>query len=73
MTNQKYVPQDNQWIAFNEFDSAAFAAAVYDQAGGSGYLSVNADGTVEFDPDDLPTGVSENDVKQAVRDNHPHR
>lgn len=73
MTRQKYIPIDNKWIAFVEFDTQQFGEAVYSDLGARFPLSINNDGTVLLDPDDLPAGVSENDAKQAIRDNHPHR
>lgn len=73
MTRQRYIPQDNQWIDFPDFDRLEFLNAVYSDVGERFPLMIRNDGHVILDTDDLPAGVSENDVKQAIRDNHPHR
>lgn len=73
MTRQRYIPQDNQWVDYAEFDTRKFHEAVYAQVGARFPLQTDSRGHTVFDPADLPDGVTENEVKQAVRDNHPHR
>ena len=73
MTRERYIPEDNQWVDFPEFESTAFVEAVYEEVGERFSLTVQSNGRVLLDAGDLPDGVSETDVKQAVRDNHPHR
>lgn len=73
MTRERYIPQDNQWVPFEKFDREAFHEAVYQQVGARFPLQTDSRGHTIIETDDLPDGVTENDVKQAVRDNHPHR
>jgi len=73
MTREKYIPYDNQWISSDEFDRQAFAENVYQEVGERFPLTVNKYGTVLLQLDDIPDGVSENDVKNAIKDHHPHR
>lgn len=72
MAREKYLPRDNAWVAYTEFDRQQVAQDIYQQAGGTFPIKWDgADPVVDFN--ELPVGVSENDAKQAVRDNHPHR
>lgn len=69
---EKYIPQDNQWISFGEFDRRDVSEGIYASVGSRFPIEWDGEEPI-IDFDNLPEGVSENDVKQAVRDNHPHR
>lgn len=73
MVRERYVPRDNQWVSYPEADWRAFIAAVESQVGAEVPLSIQPDGSVILDAANLPSGVTENDVKNAIKDNHPHR
>lgn len=72
MARERYIPEDNQWIAFGEFRQSEISEAIYDDLGVRFPITWDGDRVV-IDFDNLPDGLSENDVKQAVRDHHPHR
>lgn len=73
MPRERYDPHDNQWNPYPEADWDAFFQAVHADIGTKMKLSVTSDGMVVLDTDDIPPGVTENQVKQAIRDNHPFR
>lgn len=73
MARERYIPSDNQWLNYPQADWGTFVEAVNSEVGSTVPMSIQPSGEVIIDFDNLPDGVSENDAKQAVRDNHPHR
>ncbi len=73
MARERYIPSDNQWLTYPDADWEQFVENVNGQVGGTVPMSIQPTGEVVIDFESLPPGVSENDAKQAVRDNHPHR
>lgn len=73
MARERYYPRDNQWTAQGEFDTQEFADAIEADVGATVPLSIKPDGTVIVDFDALDSSVKVSSVKQAIRDNHPHR
>lgn len=73
MARERFIPQNNKWISYAKFDRETFSEAVYSQVGVRFPMVIRSDGHVIIDTSDLPSGVTENEVKQAIRDNHPHR
>jgi hypothetical protein len=73
MPRERYIPADNQWINYPKADWDAFLKDVEGQVGQSVPMSILPSGEIVLDTANLPNGVSENDAKQAIRDNHPHR
>lgn len=72
MRKERYKPADNQWIAHSEIDVMAVADAIHDDIGAK-FPITWVDGEPIIDFDDLPEGVKENQVKNAVRNHHPWR
>ena len=71
MAREIYKPADNQWVSYEPVTDAHIDA-IYDDVGERFPISW-VDGEPVIDFDDLPDGVDESDVKQAVRDHHPRR
>lgn len=71
MVKERYNPIDNQWQSWDDFKPEDVANAVYQQVGARFPIEWDPDGRPIVDWSDLPAGVKENDVKQAIRDNHP--
>lgn len=73
MARERYIPADNQWLQYPEADWEAFTDAVAAELGETVPMSIQPTGEVVVNFEALPPSLSESDVKQAVRDHHPHR
>lgn len=70
MVRERYKPEDNKFISYSEVDTAAVAELIYDEVGARFQITWS-DGEPVVDSDNLPDGVSMNDVKNAIKNNHP--
>lgn len=70
MSKEKYSRSNGQWQAYSERSTADMAADIYEQVGERFHI-VWEDEAPVIDFNNLPEGVTESEVRQAVKDNVP--